>query len=80
MCRDRILVDTLGPGSRNERRNLSGEPFPCHPGVVGVPLGDGVDGFPNGRNRQVGVGDCPLARGGHCAFLPGFVLRPIPKP
>ena len=46
MRRDRILVDTLGSlGSRNERRNLSGEPFPCHPGVVEVPLGAEVDGF-----------------------------------
>jgi len=42
---DRILVDTFSPGSRNERRNLSDEPFPCHPGVVEVRLGDEVDGF-----------------------------------
>ena len=37
--RDRIPVDTFSPGSRNERRNLSGEPFPRHPGVVEVRLG-----------------------------------------
>ena len=45
MRRDRIPVDTFSTGSRNERRNLSGEPFPRHPGVVEVRLGDEVDGF-----------------------------------